>query len=194
MKKIKQISCLALCMMCGALLLHVMGADAFAGEKGDWRPTYDLVMKWVNFAILVFLIVWFGRKPIMNFLRSQKEEVAEEIELLEKKKAELAEEIRKTQKALEESDAHFADLKDKIILQGEKRKQELIEDARKQSEYMMETAKKKIGNQILQAKQAFKTELIDAAMDIAEKRLPKEMTHEDNEKMVNLYLSSVSAA
>lgn len=193
MKKIKQISCLALCMMCGALLLHVMGAEAFAGEQADWRPTYDLVMKWVNFAILVFIIVWFGKKPIMNFLRSQKEEVAEEIELLEKKKAELAEEIRKTQKALEESDAHFANLKDKIVLQGEKRKEELIEEARQQSAFMMEMSKKKIGNQILQAKRNFKVELIDAAMDIAEKRLPDEMTLEDDEKLVNLYLSSVSA-
>ena len=40
------------------LSLHLLGPEAFAAEKtNNWRPTYDLVMRWVNFGIIVFLYI-----------------------------------------------------------------------------------------------------------------------------------------
>ena len=41
-----------------ALCLHVAGGEVLAAD-GNWRPVYDLVMRWVNFLILAFLLFKF---------------------------------------------------------------------------------------------------------------------------------------
>lgn len=194
MKRIKQIFCLSF-FIYPVLMILLTASTAFCGDEGgNWRPTYDLVMKWVNFGILVFVIVKYGKEPIMGFLRSQKEVVADEMGVLEKRKAEVSEEIKKTEEILEASDDHFSDLKDKITKQGERKKQEIIESARQQSTIMMEMAKKRIGNQIIQAKRDFKAELVNTAVDMAGKRLPDEITDKDNDQFVQDYLVSLSTA
>jgi len=176
-----------------AVLFLSMTGTGFAADGKDWRPTYDLIMMWVNFAILVFVIVKFGKGPIMGFLRGQKETVAQEIEELEKQKESVKSRIQETEKALQESDATFEELKAKIIRQGELKKQEIIEQAHRQSEIMMENAKQKVGNQIVQAKRQFKEELIDLAVDLAEKKLALEITEEDNQRMMDQYLAKTTS-
>ncbi|MGE0084806.1 MAG: hypothetical protein AB7S75_10320 [Desulfococcaceae bacterium] len=195
MKK-NQIFCPSL-FVCSALLivLFVFGAgEVFAGEKGgpEWRPTYDKVMMWVNFGILVFILVRFGKKPLMNFLRSQKDELADEIGKLEKEKTKIVTEIEKTQQALKDSDTYFADLKEKIIRQGEQKREVIILQARQQTETMMEIAKQKISGRIIAAKREFKAEMVDAAFDMATERLPREVNDGDNERLIGLYMASAS--
>jgi len=196
MKK-NQIFCPSL-FVCSALLivLFVFGAgEVFAGEKGgpEWRPTYDKVMMWINFGILVFILFKFGRKPLMNFLRSQKDELADEIGKLEKEKTKIVSEIEKTQQAVKDSDTYFADLKEKIVRQGEQKRDEIIRQAQQQTETMMEIAKQKIGSRILAARRDFKAEMVDAAFDMATERLPREINDADNERLVSLYMTSASA-
>lgn len=187
--------CLSL-LMCSVLLIVLCGfGEVFASEKGggpEWRPTYDKVMTWINFGILAFILIRFGKKPIMNFLRSQKDEVADEIEKLEKEKSRVGAEIEKTQQALADSDAHFSDLRNRIIRMGEQKKEEIIRQAQQQTETMMEIAKQKIGGRILAARRDFKAELVDAAVDMATERLPREVNDADNERLLSLYLSTAT--
>lgn len=165
---------------------------AEAAGKADWRATYDLVMRWVNFAILAFVIVKFGGPPLMNFLRNRKEELAREIRQMEEERDQVEAKIQETLKTLDESEAHFKELKERIIRQGEKRKQDIIDEARQQSQIMLEMAKQKLQNRIVTVKENFRSELVDKAIEIALKRLPEEMTEEDNQRFIQDYLSAAS--
>ncbi|MBW2198188.1 MAG: hypothetical protein JRF58_10145 [Deltaproteobacteria bacterium] len=45
------------CFMAVVLSLHFLGHDAFAAEKSsNWRPMYDLILRYINFGIIVFLM------------------------------------------------------------------------------------------------------------------------------------------
>jgi F-type H+-transporting ATPase subunit b len=178
-------------LLAGILSLHLLSLDGYAAEgSSNWRPTYDLIMRWINFGIIVFVVYKYARKPFMNFLRGSKEKVAEEIEALETRKEEMVTRINQTQKDIEESDIRFNELKERIIQQGEKKKVEIIESAQHHSKIMIEDAKRRIGTHFLNAKNEFRTEMIDKAMDIALERLPKEITPEDNDKFSRLFLES----
>ena len=173
------------------LSLHLLSLDGYAAEGGsNWRPTYDLIMRWINFGIIVFVVYKYARKPLMKFLRGHKEKVAEEIEALETRKEEMVARINQTQKDVEESDVRFEELKERIIREGEKKKAELIESAQNQSRMMIEDVKRRIGTHFLNAKNEFREELIDKAMDMALERLPREITPEDNDKFTRLFLES----
>ena len=175
------------------LSLHFLGHDALAAEKSSgWRPMYDLILRWINFGIIAFLIVKYGKTPIMNFLRGQKDKLAQEINRLENEKEDAKAKIKETLKAVDESEVRFSELKDRIIRQGEKKKTEIIESAQNQSKLMLEDGKRRIDTYFLQAKSEFRDELIDRAMDMAMERLPREITPQDNDKFTHLFLESTS--
>ena len=89
-------------LFCGYIILclislHFLGQEAFAADNPDeWRPVFDLVMRWVNFAILAFLIIKYARTPIKDFFRNKQDEVTKQIQTLEDKKHEALEKSIKT--------------------------------------------------------------------------------------------------
>jgi F-type H+-transporting ATPase subunit b len=192
MRCVNKIILIFCCIIAGLLSLHFLGHDAFAAEKAStWRPTYDLIFRWINFGIIVFLVVKYGKTPIMNFLRGQKEKLAQELKRLEDKKQGVSENIEETLKTIDESEVRFAELKERIVRQGEKKKEAIIQTAQNQSKTMLEDAKRRIDTHFIQAKNKFRAEMIDRAIDLAMERLSKEITAEDNEKLTIEYLTLV---
>jgi F-type H+-transporting ATPase subunit b len=193
MKHMDKIGGIFFYLIAMVLSLHFLGHDALAAEKSSsWRPMYDLILRWINFGIIAFVIVKYGKTPIMNFLRGEKDKLAQEINRLENEKKEAAAKIKEALKSVDDSEVRFADLKDRIIQQGEKKKTEIIESAQHQSKMMLKDAKRRIDTHFLQAKKELRAELIDRAMDMAMERLPGEITHEDNDKFTRLFLDSTS--
>ena len=113
--------------------LHLLSIEALAADSsGDWRPIFDLVMRWVNFLILAFLLIKFSRVPIKSFLAGKKEDIAREIEALEADKEQMMMAIDESRKQLENSKERLEQLQKSIIAQGEKNKIKIIEDAERE--------------------------------------------------------------
>jgi len=176
------------------LSLHLLGCEAFAAEKtSSWRGTYDLIMRWVNFGIIVFVLNKYAKGPIINFLQGRKEKVAKEIKILEDKRDDTVAQIKETRKAVDESEIRFADLKERIIQQGDRKKAEIIESARQQSRIMIDDAHRRVNSHILEARNAVKAELVDFAIDFAMQRLPQEITDADNAKFTDEFMAGTQA-
>jgi len=179
-----------ICFFAGLIFVVLTGNDAMAAENGgSWREPYDLIMRWVNFGIMIFLFIRYVKTPLMNFLNTRKEEVAEDIGRLEDAKEEAKNQSREALKKIEEGDAQIARIKKRIIEEGEKKKDQIIQDARTQSHYMLEEAKKRAGSQILLAQKEFRSELVDAAITLALERLPGMITEKDNQNLLDNYLA-----
>jgi F-type H+-transporting ATPase subunit b len=194
MKPLSRLLMTCAVLSAGILSLHLLGSDAYAAEgTSNWRPIYDVIMRWINFGIIVFVVYKYARKPIMNFLRGQKDKVAGEIKELEARRDEMVAKIDQTQKDIVESDVRFAKLKERIIQQGERKKTEIIESAQSHGKAMIEDAKRRVDTHFLQAKDTFKSELIDKAIEMALEKLPRQITPEDNEKFTRDFLDGASA-
>ena len=182
------------CLLIGLILLHLSAFEAMAAEgSGDWRPIFDLVMRWVNFLILAFLLIKFSRAPIKKFLAGKKQEIADEIGELEAEKEEILRQIEESKTQLKNSQERLAELKKRIVAQGEKNKQKMIEEAELESKMMLKSAKEKMDNRIVEARQALKMELIDTAISHAIEMLPGQITDEDNQKFIDAFISNASS-
>ena len=193
MKRINKLAWISLCAM---VCLLIPGADLLAAEAeeaGGWRETYDLVLKWVNFIILASLIIKFARTPLKDFVKGQREKIAADIRKKEKEKDTATAEVGEIKTALNEGEARFKDLKDRIVEQGKKRKEQIVKEAKEQSRQMLVETQKRVENQISEAKKRLKAELVDAAVEQALQQLPKEITSEDNQKFLNRFLSDTHA-
>jgi len=161
-----------------------------AAEAGGWRPTYDLVMRWLNFLILVFVIVKYSRRPLANFLKGRQKEIGAEIEQIEQEKETINKAAVEARRNLEESARRLEELQQRIIERGEKRKLEIIAEARQEGRHIMESARRKVEGTLLQAKNKVREEMIDKAVAIALEKLPTEITARDNEKLFTQFLAS----
>lgn len=180
-------------LMAAAIIIVALPIDALAaGESADWRPTFDLVMRWVNFLILVIVIVKFSRAPIKNFLENKKQEISSSIEALEDEKEKIEQEIDQNQQMLENSRERLAKLKQRILAEGEKNKQKIISDAENESKLLIESAGQKVNSRIQEARDGLRSEIVDLAVNIALQKLPAEVTEQDNQKFIKSFLSETT--
>lgn len=194
MNSLKKTAGLCVFVLSCMAILHLSGVEALAAENsGDWRPMFDLAMRWFNFLLLAFLLVKFSREPIQKFLAGQKQEIADEIDGLETEKEEMLGQIAASKIQIENSQARLSELKKRIIAQGEKNRLKIIEEAEQESKMMLRGAKQKIDNRIGEARQVLKSELIDAAVDMAIKKLPEKITAEDDQKLIDAFMSSAAS-
>jgi F-type H+-transporting ATPase subunit b len=171
--------------------LLALANSAFAAEgQASWRPTYDLVMSYVNFCILVAALVKMLKKPLKQFLAGSKKTISSQIERVESRKSEAEKTIRETRQTIAESDTRLEGIKTRILEQGKQRKQTIIDEARQQSRQMLVDAKKRIDHQILQARDAFRAELVDSAIDIATKKIPQIFSADDDKRLVKAFIGS----
>lgn len=175
-----------------AVMFFFICPAAAADETTNWRPTYDMIMMWVNFSILAGVLYKFMKNPLMDFIQGKKYEMEKEIQKAEELKKQAEEKILEAKKMLEEGKDRFNIIKERIIVQGEKRKEQLIEEAEVHCNYMLIEAKRRVDNQIVRAKEKYRAELVDTAFDIVLERLPKEITEEDSEKLVQNYIENIS--
>ena len=176
------------------IILHLSAFEVLAADNsGDWRPLFDLAMRWINFLILAFLLIKFSRAPIKKFFDGKKQDIADEIEGLEADKEEMLRQIDESKNQLENSRERLAVLKKRIVTQGEKNRQRIIDEAEQESKMMLKSAKQKVDSRIVEARQLLKSELIDSAITLAAKLLPEKITEEDNQKFIDAFMSSASS-
>ena len=189
----RPMAALGICLS-SLLCIHLTGSDAVASETaGGWRPIYDLVLRWLNFLVLVFLIVKFGGPVIKKFFASQKSDVAQQLERIEAEKKKADEKIAEIQLALEENDRRLAGIRDRIVKQGEKKREQVVADAHRRSAAMLEELARKVERMAIEAKESLRAELIDAAVSIVEERLPKLLTERDNQDSIDSFVSSITS-
>jgi F-type H+-transporting ATPase subunit b len=169
--------------------LHLTAGSCWAGDgESTWRAAYDEVMLWLNFGILAFLLVKYGRGPLINFLKSEVQRTSEDIEQAEKSKRRMDEKVQEMTAAAQNRRERLQSLKERLIREGERKRREIIESARNDGRIMLEQTRLDIDHQINEARERLKAELIDRAVEAALGRLPGVITADDQKKLVETFI------
>jgi len=172
--------------------LLVFCPDALALEKvSQGRKLWDLIMRLLNFGVIVFFILRYGRKPLMNFLRRYSKTIKDEIEGLQGKRGEMISKMEEVNSRLSDVDARTQELKGRIIGLGKKEKEWIIHQAQQRADLMIEDAKLMAEQEIVKAKQTLQAETVDSAISLAEKTLRGKLTSEDNQMIINQFILQI---
>ncbi len=178
-----------------AVLLWLMPADAHAAEKvSEGRKIYDAVMRWVNFGILAFFFMKYGKPALMNFLNGERDRVQKTLHEIEKdlnlSKMRMDEEM----KSLEGIEDELQGIRRSILDIGEKQKERILEDARKNASQMISEAKNELDFKMKEAKQDVNNALAEQAVSLAGERLWHAFTEKDNDKQLKEFTFSLDDA
>jgi len=163
-----------------------------ANTGGNWRSTYDVVMMWVNFAILVALLVKFLRKPLGRLLKSQQDAIQSTLDELETQKGRLRNEIQSLRETLETRKQKAEDRHARIIRWAQRERLEIIATARQEAERRLRQARRLIDARHREACQALRNDIVDAAVTKVLQDLPGHMTAELEKDLTERFLTSIT--
>jgi F0F1-type ATP synthase membrane subunit b/b' len=135
----------------------------------------DSIIIWINFLIVVLLLVKFAAKPFMDFLKNRNKIKSIELSSLETEKEKISGEIGETLMIINEKKSLLSDTEKNIIRQGESIKAGIIKDAGIQSELILAKAKQEAGKEINRATEKFRTEVINEVFDKVSARKPNSL-------------------
>jgi F-type H+-transporting ATPase subunit b len=175
-----------------AFLIAVVPTLTFAAEEGEQGAS---VMSWVwkivNFAILVFALVYFLAKPIKEHLRLRRELIEKSIKEGQEAKALAAKALAEVQERLKLKDNEVAAIISSAVESGEREKTRLIEEGEKLKVKIIEQAKTNIYFEVKKAKEAIQAEAVDASIKLAEEKIKARMTPQEQERLLKESISLI---
>lgn len=154
----------------------------------------QILTQLVGFLVLLALLKAFFWKPILALLDQRKNKIASEFKNIEDTKAELAKlkaeyEARLT---LIEETAHRK-IKE-AIEEGKKIGLELKAQAQAQAEQIIASARENVAQELSQAKQELKAQIVDLALRATESVILEKLTAEHDKKIVEDFLEKIDQA
>jgi F-type H+-transporting ATPase subunit b len=174
------------------------GAEAGAGahmvaNSLSAAKVKDLGWRVVNFIALMIILVKFGAKPIGAGLSSRRKKIKDEIETLEMKKSEAEKSYNAFQEKLATVESEIDKVVERAIAQAEVEKTKILEKAEQGAADLMRSAEMAVQNQVTEARRTLKNEVAEQAAVLAEEIIVKNLTADDQVKIIETYLDKVGA-
>jgi F-type H+-transporting ATPase subunit b len=168
--------------------LAASGGDS--GSKGwqnlDW---YRLM----NFVVLAGVLVFILRKPVSQALSSRIKDIKEQLESLEVQKTEAEKQLAQYNEKLSQLESEAEKIVDDYIKQGNEAKAKILKEAERTAEKLQAQARRNIEHEFDKAKQKLQQEVVESSLQKAEESLKKEITAQDQDKLVDEYIDKVVA-
>jgi F-type H+-transporting ATPase subunit b len=172
-----------------ATVLIFVATPAFAAAGGEAGSLFssEMLFKGINFAILLFLLYRFARKPIARMLTTSAVNAKQTIDTT-------AAELEEAQRQLASYRVKIADLERELgerqqsaIATIEAEKRQIIEDAQQQVARLEEQTRKRIEQDIAKAKETIKAFLVEESVRLAKIALTKEIGTKEQKALIEHY-------
>jgi len=169
------------------------GAHGTSGGSLSAAKLKDLFWRVINFIALMIILVKFGAKPIGSALAGRQRGIKDEISDLEARKAEAERSYREFEAKLSTVEKDIDRIVEKAVAQAEIEKVKIIEKAEQAADDIKRQAELAIQNEIMEARRTLKNDVADQASVMAEELIVKNLTPEDQVKIIEDYLDKVGA-
>lgn len=175
----------------------------FLGEKEGaapsllWRPKGMPVpfgALALNAAILYFLLIKFGKKPIGDALKARKLGIMKGMEDAARMKAEAEASLAKYKKQLDEIDSEVARIRREMKEAGEAESARILGEAKERRERMERDARTLVEQEMKAARESLLRETVRAAVKSAEATLIAKLSDGDRQRLGDEFLASVKAS
>lgn len=173
------------------MLTNMFVLGAAVGAEESFINGGDILFQLVIFLILLALLRKFAFGPLMGIMKQRENHIANEISAAENNHQEAKKLAAEQRELIKESRVEAAQLIESAKKLGEDQKDEIIRLARTEAERMKESAKKEIQQEKEQAVTALREQVASLSVLIASKVIEKELSEQDQEKLINEYINEV---
>jgi F-type H+-transporting ATPase subunit b len=172
-----------------AVLTNMFVLGAAAG--GDGINAGDIIFQLAAFLVLLALLRKYAFGPLMGIMKTREEHIANEIKSAEENHLEAKKLAAEQRELIKQSRVDASQLIENAKKLGEEQKDEIIRIARSEAERLKESAKQEIQQEKEQAVTALREQVASLSVLIASKVIEKELSEQDQEKLINEYIKEV---
>lgn len=167
---------------------------AHGGEHGKDRSAdlRDLLYRFINFALLVIILFVAIRKSgLKDSLSGRIEEIKQRLEDLRKEKEEAESQYKDLERKLRDFEAKKKEIIEQFQNEGQAEKERIIAEANERAKQIVEQAELTIQQEMQSAKDRLRKEVMELAAGKAQEIIAKEMTDEDQDRLVSEFIEKV---
>lgn len=151
----------------------------------------DMVIQLIFFLVLLVLLKKYAWGPLMSKMQEREEYVANEIDMAENSRAEAEQAVKEANEQLRQTKQEAQKIIEDARNTGADQEKQIIEAARNESDRMKQAAKDEIDSEKEKALQALQDKVASLSVLIASKVIEKEISEQDQEKLINEYIKEV---
>jgi F-type H+-transporting ATPase subunit b len=191
-------SAMIVIVMLAVVLFCFVGVVSASSEG---KSGHEEVKGWVatdtyrvmNFSVLVIGLFILLRKPVSQALDSRIKGIKDQLSELEAKKKDAEKELAKYTERLSHLEQESEKIIEEYIRQGNEAKARIIDEAKKTVDKLEEQARRNIEHEFKQAKIKLQQDILEKALVNAEALIKKNISTQDQDKLVDEYLEKVVA-
>lgn len=178
-----------------AILPLALAAPAFAssGAEGEHHVSFiTTIAPYVNFAVLVGVLVYLLRKPMKEFLTQKREAVEKMLKDSEAARDDAARKVQEMQAKLQGMEADIAEIRKSAEREAQTEKERVLADAREEARRILENAEKEIAGRFKVAVRDLKEYVANEAATKAEGIVKQKLKDDSHEALIDTYISNLS--
>jgi F-type H+-transporting ATPase subunit b len=165
------------------------GEGHSADRSADLR---DLLYRFINFALLVIILIWALKKADIKGLFSKRiEDIRRKLDTLKKEKEEAEQRYQASEKKLKAFEKERTEILEQYKKDGEAEKERIIAEANLRVQQIIEQSEATIQQEIQSAKNRLKQDVVNLAAQKAQEIIAREMKDEDQERLVQDFIERV---
>jgi F-type H+-transporting ATPase subunit b len=175
----------------------VIVTSAFAAGGGGHGETHFTWKDWlwpvVNFSILLFILIFFGRKPLGEYFKNRTALIEKSLKEASEAKELAQKTLNEVKKRLKNTDSEIDQIIEAARKSGEKEKEAIIAEGERLKEKIIEQAKASIDFELQKAKEKIKNDAALMALELAEKQIKEQLGQKEQEALIDEYIKRLEA-
>lgn len=175
----------------GVKAVHIYNDFLTIGATIGGLRVLDMFAQLFFFLLLLFLLKKYAFGPLMNIMEERELHVANEIEEAEQSRLEAEKSAKEAAEQLLQTKQEAQKMMQDAKNAGIEQEKSIIELARQEADRLKEAAQADIQDEKEKALQALQDQVASLSVLIASKVIEKELTAQDQEKLINEYIKEV---
>jgi F-type H+-transporting ATPase subunit b len=180
-------------LVAGSLLAWASPALAAGGADigADSVPWGDMIEAFVNFALFLFILVRFGKKPLTEYLQKRSRTISTQLDEAKRLREEAEATLAEYRTKLEGFDEERKAITEGYRREAERESEAIIEEAKRHAERLRRDADLVIEHDIKQAQRELRGRIVDEAVSLARKVIEDRLDAGAKQKLVDHYTDSL---
>ncbi|MBU2499055.1 MAG: ATP synthase F0 subunit B [Proteobacteria bacterium] len=165
------------------------GGHEAADRSGD---LFDLLYRFINFALLVIILIWALKKAgLKAFFSARREDIKRRLDDLRKGKEEAQKGCHEIEERLKAFEEERRQILEEFRKEGLAEKERIIGEAKERVKQIIDQSELTIQQEIQAARDRLKEEMVDLAAKKAQEIISREMTDKDQDLLVDDFIERV---
>lgn len=182
----------ALITVVSVSFLFLFSSSVYAGGGGQGHQInwWTMIWSFVNFFVLLGLLIFFLRKPMKDYLTNRRHTIKESLDEAARLREEAKVRSEESAQRMDRVEQEMSEMLEKFRQDGEKEKARILESAKEQAKKIKEEGTFQIQQELKLAKQKLRKQAVETAVEIARNLIVENMSEEDRRRLAEEYIDN----